>query len=156
METSNKMISIDEYVSRYSTSRPTDVADMLLRGLPEAIALWRNEQHYAPLEKNLIMVDDETGIVTIADNGKTNATSVSEADDVKAYSEIANEMLQLMPHTINRMARHIHDCRSGKYATMGDVMLAVEKRRSSNLYIIIIAVIAILLALLAYLNQSMQ
>lgn len=151
------MIPIDEYVSRHAASRPTDVADLLLRGLPEAIALWRSDENapVVPLRKSMVMVDAETGIAEIAaDNAAAHdAPTATEADDVKAYGEIAAELLRLLPRPLSRATQLADDCRAGRYASIGEVMLAVEKRRSSTLYIFIIAVIALLIALLALLNH---
>lgn len=150
------MIPIDEYVARYARSRTTDVTDVLLRSLPEAIALWRSVPGTpaAPLRKSMVMVDEETGIVEIAGgNTAANAAPPSEGDDVRAFGEIVAELLQQMPYNNHRVARLVRDCRDGRYATLGEVMLAVEKRRSSTLYIFIIAVIALLIALLALLNH---
>ncbi len=152
------MITIDEYIDRYARSRTTDAADVILRSLPEAIALWRSEQQepLTPLTKEMLMVDAATGIVEIVDgNAEASASPVSENDDVKAFGEIATELLQQMPYTNHRVTQLVQDCRAGKYATMGDVMLAVEKRRSNVLYIVIIAAIALLLVLLALLNHTL-
>ena len=150
------MSPIDEYVARYARSRTTDVTDVLLRSLPEAIAMWRSEQQEppTPLAKEMITVDATTGIVEIAGgNTAANAAPPSEGDDVRAFGEIVAELLQQMPYNNHRVARLVRDCRDGRYATLGEVMLAVEKRRSSTLYIFIIAVIALLIALLALLNH---
>ena len=59
------MISIEDYVK---SNRPAAVTDMLLRQLPDAIALWREEEPLprgGRLVKESIMVDADTGIVTI-------------------------------------------------------------------------------------------
>lgn len=149
------MISIDEYAARHG-NRPGEVADVLLRQLPEAVARWRSEQPEpcGRLLKECVMVDDATGWVEIvAVGGDGGSVAVSDLDDVKDYGAIASSVLAMLPHTPARVVRFVDACRRGEYASMGDVMLAVERRKSDSIYILLIILLAALMSLLLLLSQ---
>lgn len=145
-------MKLEEYVLSHR-NEPTNVADVLLRGVPEAVAKWRSEQEQpqCPLSKDCVMVDEFAGyvyIVPVADAGG----EVNDIDDVKAYGEMTAAMLALLPRSNRRVSRLIDACRRGEYASMGDVMLAVEKGKSGTIYWYLILIIVFFTILLVVLN----
>ena len=144
------MISIEDYVK---SNRPAAVTDMLLRQLPDAIALWREEEPLprgGRLVKESIMVDADTGIVTI--KAGAGGMASPDADDVKDYGNIVAGLLAQLPYVNRKVSQLVEQCKQGQFDSMGDVMLAVEKRKSNAIYIPLVAVIVLLVALLAWLN----
>ena len=113
---------------------PRTACDVLLRQLPEAIARWRSEREG----------HEETydGIV---------GTSIAHVKDYGAI--VANLLETSMPHAARRVALFADACCRGEYATIGDVMLAVERRKSGGIYWWLVAIIAVLLVLLVFLNR---
>ena len=82
------------------------------------------------------------------------AAAVGECDDVKDYGAIVANLLETsMPHAARRVALFADACCRGEYATIGDVMLAVERRKSGGIYWWLVAIIAVLLVLLVFLNR---
>ncbi len=151
MENKNIFMPISEYVTIHS-SHQGEVTDLVLRRLPDAIALWRSRQSawHGQLLMEMITVDASTGIpiVTTTNNGQP----IDDADDVKAYGEIASQLLSTLHYSNRRVTQLIEDCRNGHFKTIGDVMLAVERNKSNAIYIPLIMIIVILVALLAWLN----
>lgn len=140
---------------RQNSSRTA--CDVLLRQLPEAIARWRSEQPLPQgrLKEEYIKVDSETGYVEIEPMDAADAAAtVGECDDVKDYGAIVANLLETsMPHAARRVALFADACCRGEYATIGDVMLAVERRKSGGIYWWLVAIIAVLLVLLVFLNR---
>lgn len=150
------MIPIKEYLGLRQNS-PRTACDVLLRQLPEAIARWRSEQPLPQgrLKEEYIKVDSETGYVEIEPMDAADAAAtVGECDDVKDYGAIVANLLETsMPHAARRVALFADACCRGEYATIGDVMLAVERRKSGGIYWWLVAIIAVLLVLLVFLNR---
>ena len=145
------MIPIEDYVKR---NRPATVTDVLLRQLPDAIAMWRETSplpHEGRLIKEMITVDSDTGFVVINANDEVKEVS-DDAGDVKDYGNIVAELLTQLPYVNHSVTRLVEQCRQGKFSSMGDVMIAVEKRKSNTIYVPLIIIIALLLALLVWLN----
>ena len=150
------MIPIKEFLDLRQNS-PRMTGDVLLRQLPEAIARWRSEQPLPQgrLKEEFVKVDAETGYVEIEPMDAADAAAVvGECDDVKDYGAIVANLLETsVPGASRRVALFADACRRGEYATIGDVMLAVERRKSGGIYWWLVAIIAVLLALLVFLNQ---
>ena len=151
----NGMIPIREYVAANGNRCPRIVADVLLRQLPEAVARWRSEQ-LSPcgrLREEFIKVDAMSGYVEIT--APCADEIADESDDVRDYGAIVSGLLATaMPrrNVNHRVERFVDACRRGDYATMGDVMLAVERRKSGAVYVVLVIVVVALVALLAWLN----
>ena len=128
---------------------PRTACDVLLRQLPEAIARWRSEQPLPQgrLKEEYIKVDSETGYVEI------EPMDAADAAATVGGAIVANLLETSMPHAARRVALFADACCRGEYATIGDVMLAVERRKSGGIYWWLVAIIAVLLVLLVFLNR---
>lgn len=145
------MMTIEEYVKLHRGCR-REVADVMLRRLPEAVALWRSEQvePQGRLQSSVITIDETSGFISINPGGDKPAT---DADDVKDYGTIITELSALSPKPDRRIATFADACRRGDYSSIGDVMLAVERHKSGTAYWYLLAIIILLLILLIVLNR---
>lgn len=145
------MMTIEEYVKLHRGCR-REVADVMLRRLPEVVALWRSEQvePQGRLQSSVITIDEVSGFVSI---NSGDDKSVTDADDVKDYGALIAELSVLLPKPDRRISMFADACRRGDYSSIGDVMLAVERRKSGNIYWYLLGVIVLLLVLLVILNR---
>lgn len=75
---------------------------------------------------------------------------------VKEYGNILLNVVEASPIPSKKLERIARNCISGELGSINEVQLAIEKRISNTLYTPILIAIAILLAILAYLNKCSQ
>ena len=142
-------LPIADYVKSHS-ERPAAIVDLLLHQVLGEVAQWRidNPDVRGCVRLGNIYVDEEQPYSV-----KISGFDESCADDVKSYGEVLDSLLGML-EVKHRRARKIADaCRNGEFSNLGDVMIAVEKRDSNAIYIVLIAIIVIMILILAWLNN---
>lgn len=78
-------------------------------------------------------------------------------DDIRSYGEILDEVLDHLPTSLPKLRRIAADCRKNDspFHTVADIQLAIERRNSNSLYLVLCILITIMAAFLIYLTAKM-
>lgn len=108
--------------------------------------------NYIPSPEHIIISDDRRKVClddmpedTTCDYDRSATSAVQE------YGEIMLKVLALHPNA--RLGNIAKDCVKGSYNNFNEVGLALERRISNTIYIPMLIIIALLIMLLAYLNN---
>lgn len=103
------------------------------------------------LEYQNLLINRESGILKIIITGYSD--KCTEEDDIIFFGTVLELILSKIPVKHNRLKKIAKKCVSGEYHNTGDLQLELEKYSSNTIYIPIIALLAILLAILYWLNE---
>lgn len=144
-----RFIPISDYVKSHG-STPMYTVDLLLHQVLGEIAQWRidNPDEAGCVGLGNIYVDEEQPYRI-----KISGVDKTCDDDVKSYGEILASLLGMLNVRHKRADKIANACRKGDFMNLSEVMLAVEKRDSNSIYIILIAIIVIMISMLAWLNN---
>lgn len=133
------------------------IVDRLQTQLLDAME-YIEENHivHRPITTDSIIFTEYTENLKLIDVGYATADSLSVKDtraDIESYGKILNEVLDNLPANLPRLRKIARKCSEpdGPYNTVADVQLAMEKRRSAQIYIFLCVFIFFMTALLIWL-----
>lgn len=93
----------------------------------------------------------------LIDVGYDQTSSLSEQDtakDIQSYGKVLNEVLDHLPASLPRLRKIANKCldRQRPFPNIPEIKLAVERRSSSTIYILLCSFIALMVILLVFLN----
>lgn len=112
---------------------------------------------HEPITPETIIFTEYNENLKLINVGYDQTRKMSESDsreDIIAYGKILNEVLNHLPATMPKLRKIANRCEEGDkhYRTVADVQLAMERTRSSRMYVIICSVIVVMVALLIWLT----
>lgn len=113
--------------------------------------------HY-PITPETIIFTEYHENLKLLNVGYDHASSLSAQDtstDLAAYGSILEEVLDHLPTKMPRLKKIARQAKEGKYKSVADLQLAIERRSSAQIYIFISLFIAVLLAILAWMTLKM-
>lgn len=111
-----------------------------------------------PITPDSIIFTEYQENLKLIDVGYDNTSSLSEQDtkkDIESYGEVLGEVLDNLPASLPKLRRISDKCKAGGYNSITDVQLAVERRSSAQIYVILCIIIAALAAVLIILTAAM-
>lgn len=110
--------------------------------------------HYPITPENIIFTEYHENLKLI-NVGYDHAASLSQQDtgaDIAAYGNILSEVLDHLPTKMPRLKKIARQAKEGKYKSVADLQLALERRSSAQIYIYISLFIMLLIAILLLLR----
>ncbi|MDE6443582.1 MAG: hypothetical protein K2K64_04050 [Muribaculaceae bacterium] len=115
-----------------------------------------NHIKHIPITPETIIFTEYSENLKLTNVGFDQSGSLSEQDtrqDIESYGKVISEVLDNLPTTLPRLRKIAHKCSDKhSYRTVADLQLALEKRSSSQLYVIICVFIALMIGLLVWLT----
>ncbi len=115
-----------------------------------------NHINHIPITPETIIFTEYSENLKLTNVGFDQSGSLSEQDtrqDIESYGKVISEVLDNLPTTLPRLRKIAHKCSDKhSYRTVADLQLALEKRSSSQLYVIICVFIALMIGLLVWLT----
>lgn len=111
-----------------------------------------------PITPDTIIFTEYQENLKLIDVGYDHTASLTEQDtrkDIESYGEVLGEVLDHLPASLPRLRKIADKCRAGGYNSITDVHLAVERRSSAQIYVIICAIIVIFATILIILTASL-
>lgn len=112
-----------------------------------------------PITPEKIIFTEYQENLKLIDVGYDHKSCLSEqdtAEDIFSYGKVLQEVLDNLPTDLPRLRKIAKKCTDPdpkrRYRTVSDLHLAIERRSSSQIYIFIVAFIAIMSALLVWLT----
>ncbi|MCM1006245.1 MAG: protein kinase [Prevotella sp.] len=109
---------------------------------------------HRPVSPDNIIFTEYNENLKLINVGYDSKEELSEQDtlsDIKAYGEVLGEVLDHLPASMPRLRRIAADAENGKYKSVADLRLAIERRSSATIYICICIFIALMTAFLCWL-----
>ena len=118
-----------------------------------------NHVRHLPISPENIIFTEYNENLKLINVGYDKDRSLSEQDtreDIRNYGKVLNEVLDHLPTSLPRLRRIANKCEQGdsSFRTVADVQLAMEKHRSSQLYLILCVFILVMAALLVWLSLA--
>lgn len=112
--------------------------------------------HYPITPETIIFTEynENLKITNVGYDQKASITPVDSCEDIKNYGRILNEVLDHLPTSLPRLRRIANKCEECGYRSISDVQLAMERRNSSQMYILICVFILMMAALLVWLTLN--
>lgn len=117
-----------------------------------------NHLVHRPITPDTIIFTEYTENLKLIDVGYDHRDSLSAQDteaDIKAYGEVLSEVLDNLPTTLPRLRRIARTAKGEdqlrRYRSVADVRLAIERRSSALIYILLCVFIAAMTTLLCWL-----
>ncbi len=116
-----------------------------------------NHIEHNPITPESIIFTEYNETLKLIDVGYAQRSHISKADtaeDIKSYGKVLSEVLDHLPTSLPRLRRIANKCEdaSQPYKSISDVHLAMEKRNSSQLFIVICLFIIMMTCLLIWLT----
>lgn len=111
-----------------------------------------------PITPNTIIFTEYQENLKLINVGYDHTSSLSEQDtmkDIESYGKVLEEVLDNLPASLPKLRRIADKSRSGGYKSITDVQLAVERRSSAQIYVVLCVIIAILATILIVLTAAM-
>lgn len=111
-----------------------------------------------PITPETIIFTEYQENLKLIDVGYDNSSSLSEQDtlrDIESYGKVLAEVLDHLPASLPRLRKISEKCLAGGYRSIPDVHLAVERRSSSQIYVMLCIIIAVFAAILIILTAAM-
>jgi len=110
--------------------------------------------HYPITPENIIFTEfsDNLKLINVGYDQTDALTEQDTDEDIRSYGRVLNEVLNHLPAKMPRLHRIANMCEAGKFKTVADIYLALEKRNSRGLYIFITAFIVLMCVLIWWLN----
>ena len=111
-----------------------------------------------PITPDTIIFTEYQENLKLIDVGYDHSASLSEQDtrqDIESYGNVLDEVLSHLPASLPKLKRIADKCRAGGYNSITDVQLAVERRSSAQIYVILCVIIAILATILIVITAAM-
>ena len=115
-----------------------------------------NHIQHIPITPESIIFTEYNENLKLENVGYDQSGSLSEQDtraDIQSYGKVINEVLDNLPASLPRLRKIAKKCEDPVhgYRTVTDLQLAMERRSSAQLYVILCGFIAIMAALLVWL-----
>lgn len=111
-----------------------------------------------PITPDTIIFTEYQENLKLIDVGYEHSDSLSEQDtrkDIESYGAVVSEVLDHLPASLPKLKKIADKCLNNGYDSITDVQLAVERRSSAQLYVILCIVIAILAAVIIIFTAAM-
>lgn len=111
-----------------------------------------------PISPDTIIFTEYQENLKLIDVGYDHSSALSEQDtkkDIESYGEVLSEVLDHLPASLPRLRKIADKCREGGYHSITDVHLAIERRSSAQIYVILCILIAIFATILIVITASM-
>lgn len=111
-----------------------------------------------PITPDTIIFTEYQENLKLINVGYAQSKSLSEQDtrrDIESYGEVLSEVLDHLPASLPKLRKIADKSRRGDYASITDVQLAVERRSSAQIYVILCVLIAILAIILIVITAAM-
>ena len=111
-----------------------------------------------PITPDTIIFTEYQENLKLINVGYDHSDSLSAQDtkkDIESYGNVLAEVLDNLPASLPKLKRIADKCRNDGYRSITDVQLAVERRSSSQIYVILCVLIAILATILIVLTAAM-
>ncbi len=118
-----------------------------------------NHVVHPPLTPERIIFTEYNENLKLLNVGSERLSSMRREDtqaDIESYGEVLDEVLDHLPATMPRLRKIAGKCREGKdgrYRSVSDVKLDLERRSSSQIYMFICVFIIVMVALLIWLTM---
>ncbi|MBP3298982.1 MAG: protein kinase [Muribaculaceae bacterium] len=109
---------------------------------------------HRPISPDTIIFTEYTENLKLIDVGYDHRDKLSAQDtaaDIKAYGEVLDEVLDHLPASLPRLRRIAKAAQEGRYRTIADVRLAIERRSSAVIYVLLCIFIVAMTTLLCWL-----
>ena len=118
-----------------------------------------NHIQHVPITPDTIIFTEYNENLKLINVGYAQSSNLSEQDtraDIESYGRIVNEVLDHLPTSLPKLRKIARKCEDPQhsYRTVADLQLAMERNRSSQLYIILCAFILFMAAILIWLSLS--
>lgn len=115
-----------------------------------------NHVKHIPITPETIIFTEYNENLKLTNVGFDQSGKLSEQDtraDIESYGKVVNEVLDNLPTSLPRLRKIAHKCEDKKsFRTVADLQLALEKRASSQLYVLICVFIVMMIGLLVWLT----
>lgn len=111
-----------------------------------------------PITPDTIIFTEYQENLKLIDVGYDHSSALSEQDtkkDIESYGEVLSEVLDHLPASLPRLRKIADKCQAGDYHSITDVHLAIERRSSAQIYVILCILIAIFATILIVITASM-
>lgn len=111
-----------------------------------------------PITPDTIIFTEYQENLKLIDVGYDHSSSLTPQDtreDIISYGNILGEVLDHLPTTLPRLRKIADKSKAGGYQSISDIHLAVERRSSSQIYVILCIIIAVFAALLIIITAAM-
>lgn len=116
-----------------------------------------NHIQHIPITPESIIFTEYNENLKLTNVGYDQKASLSHQDteaDIESYGKVVNEVLDNLPTSLPRLRKIARKCEDTDhpYRTVSDIQLAMERRNSSQLYVMLCIFIALMAALLVWLS----
>ena len=115
-----------------------------------------NHVKHVPITPETIIFTEYNENLKLTNVGYDRDSVLSEQDtrdDIKNYGKIIGEVLDNLPTSLPRLRKIAKKCQEpGHYRTVADLQLDLERRNSSQIYVMLCVFIVIMIALLMWLS----
>lgn len=111
-----------------------------------------------PITSDTIIFTEYQENLKLINVGYDHSKSLSEQDtrkDIESYGMVLGEVLDNLPTSLPKLKRIADKCKTGGYSSITDVQLAIERRSSSQIYVILCILIAILATIIIIITAAM-
>lgn len=110
-----------------------------------------------PITPDTIIFTEYQENLKLINVGYDHSQSLSEQDtkkDIESYGAVLSEVIDNLPASLPKLKKIADRCRNDGYRSITDVQLAVERRSSAHIYVILCVLIAILVTILIVLTAA--
>ncbi len=116
-----------------------------------------NHIQHIPITPESIIFTEYNENLKLVNVGYDQSGSLTEQDtraDIQSYGKVLNEVLDNLPATLPKLRKIARKCEDKEhgYRTVADLQLAMERRSSAQLYILLCVFIVLMAALLVWLS----
>lgn len=111
-----------------------------------------------PITPDTIIFTEYDENLKLIDVGYDHSSSLSEQDtrkDIESYGKVLDEVLANLPESQPKLKRIADKCRNNGFHSITDVQLAMERRSTTQIYVVLCVLIAILAAILIIITAAM-
>lgn len=117
-----------------------------------------NHVNHVPISPETIIFTEYNENLKLTNVGFDQTSSLTEQDtrqDISSYGKVVNEVLDHLPTNLPRLRRIAKKCENPEhsYRTVADLQLDMERRSSSQLYVILCCFIVIMAFILIWLTM---
>ncbi|MDE6299980.1 MAG: protein kinase [Muribaculaceae bacterium] len=127
--------------------------------LPDAMEyIQENHIRHNPITPDTIIFTEYNENLKLTNVGFDQTGSLAEhytRADIESYGKVVNEVLDNLPASLPRLRKIARKCEDRhSYRTVADLQLALEKRSSGQLYVVLCVFILLMVGLLVWLTFS--
>ncbi|MCH5217593.1 MAG: protein kinase [Muribaculaceae bacterium] len=94
-------------------------------------------------------------LINVGYDHSKQLTAQDTRKDIENYGEVLSEVLDRLPASLPKLRKIADRCKSEGFRSITDVQLAVERRSSAQIYVILCIIIAVLATLLIIITAAM-